>query len=139
MKELGLAILDKIDTNTLLVIIIAMGIVFILSMIKKVAKVAISVVIVAIIAGAGIPSVEDFSKSYGFEINGKVATITVDGKETKLSADMCKNIEIIGDWFGGYTAEIENITGQIQKVSIPSYMVGDLEVYANNSGINLTN
>ena len=133
-------LLDSLLTNPRIVIGIVVFLLFfaIVSIIKKLLKVGIIILIFIILIGAGAISVKNTQEKYDFSFQNGVISATVEGKKVSIDFNKLEGAKIEANKVeNGISLSITYKNGNTDAVVVPNFMYQLVKLKAKLSEINL--
>lgn len=142
MESMLAPILQEVDTRILIGFAVVMGILVVVTLIKKAVKLSAVVAAFAAIAIAIVPAANDFQEKYKFNIVDGAAVFSIEGTDYKIDKRTVDNIEMENTGFSGYKTVITFLGNEGEASSnitlnIPTFMVSSIRDFADKQDIKI--
>ena len=134
METLLEPILAELDYRVVIGAVAILLIVGALALVKKVIKVGIVVIILALSLSTLGPMAQSFQENYKFNVENGVIHIVLSGNEYTIDKDLCEEINMTSKGIKGYELEAVFEDGTL-RVMIPTFMVEKIQAFGNKHGI----
>lgn len=127
-------ILANVDTKVILIVAGILVISGILAIIKKVVKLGLVMLVVAILVSTLIPMAQSFQEKYSINVSNGVIALKVDGKEYNIDKENCKSITIENKGLSTYLVSAEFNAGRL-AITMPGFMVNKIKDFGEKHKI----
>lgn len=134
METLLEPILAELDYRVVIGAVAILLIVGVLALVKKVIKVGIVVIILALSLSTLGPMAQSFQENYKFNVENGAIHIVLSGNEYTIDKDLCEEINMTSKGIKGYELEAVFEDGTL-RVMIPTFMMGKIQAFGNKHGI----
>ena len=127
-------ILSELDPRVITGVVVLLLIVGVLALIKKVIKIGVIVIILALSMSTLGPMAHSFQENYKFNVENGVIRVVLDGAEYEIDKDLCKKITLTNKGVTGYEVEAE-FKDEILKIVVPTFMMSKIQAFGNKHDI----
>jgi len=130
-------ILAELDHRVIIGAVALLLIVGVLALVKKVVKLGIVVIVIALAVSTLGPMAKSFQEDYKFSIEDGAIHMTISGAEYEISRESYKEIVIVNKGMGKYEVQAVSNDGEL-KVIVPSFMISKIQDFGDRYGIPVT-
>ena len=128
----------NIEPEVLAIIVVAVIALIVISLIKKMIKLAITIVIIALVLGAVVPTVSGLKEEYNVQFEENTVSVDIQGSIVTLDFDKLDRFVVTDNGDDTYTVEIHNVVEDgFSKVELSKVEYIGLRVIALIKGANV--
>ncbi|GHU92658.1 hypothetical protein FACS1894208_00200 [Clostridia bacterium] len=142
-------VLSQIDSRLLIAIAVIAAVAFIWSLAKKAIKAAVVLLVIALLAGVGVPTISNLRENYGINYNKATGEVTfkINGNPQTLNLEEIKSAKNVNIMLKKGMSDTSIDLSYVKKsgtavsetgsnaVKLPNYMADILAKYLDKAGI----
>lgn len=138
LRNLAETWMANIEPEVLAIIVVVVIALIVISLIKKMVKLAITIVIIALVLGAVVPTVSGLKEEYNVQFEENTVSVDIQGSTVTLDFDKLDRFVVTDNGDDTYTVEIHNVVEDgFSKVELSKVEYIGLRVIALIKGANV--
>lgn len=128
----------ELDPQVLMIIGIVLIVLFILSLVKKLIKLAFITIVIAAIFMFGAPALGELQENYNIKVEDSMVYVTIEGNTKEFDLDTCESISITDiEGTGNCDVAINPDSSSEVHFEVPNIMKFIIKGFANSNDIEI--